>query len=273
MSGTTASVMTSGSIGAWTRPRTLAWVGLTLAAGVLADLPFSRLQIIPHHLDFNPGVFVAPLSGVCFGPAGAIGSAAAVVLGDRLQAQLGWLSVFHATGAFLFALSARRLWRFAAHRDREPAESWMHTLNFVLASWLACCVSAAWQGFGSEALRLYPFAYTATLALLQGIIFCTVLGAPAYRLMARWWVPRYGVWGDRGEDSGDVPQLRSVALVALGGAGALLTGLFISQAVHHVKPFSQPFVVGMRTGILVPVAVLPFLLAGMAGLIQRKRTR
>ena len=58
----------------WLYPRMVVWVILTVLAGVLVRLPFAQVPIIPHYLDFHPGIALVPLSGVFFGPAGAWGS-------------------------------------------------------------------------------------------------------------------------------------------------------------------------------------------------------
>ena len=93
----------------WLYPRMVVWVILTVLAGVLARLPFAQVPIIPHYLDFHPGVVLVPLAGVFFGPAGAWGSLVASIIGDRLMGPWGAITLFRALGFFAFALSAQKM--------------------------------------------------------------------------------------------------------------------------------------------------------------------
>jgi hypothetical protein len=152
---------------------------MTVVLGVLARLPFAHFQIIPHYLDFHPGVILVPLAGVFFGPAGAWGSLAASLIGDRLMGPWGAISIFRALGFFFFALSAQKMWNFSFWFEVghvKPSLSWSHTARFILVSWPGCALAASWQGLGSELLRLYPFIYVASLLMLNNMLFCTLLG-------------------------------------------------------------------------------------------------
>ena len=87
--------------------------GVFLSDGGGADaLPFpvSAVQMIPHHLDFQPGIVLVPLSAVFFGPAGVWGALAASLLGDKLFGQWNVLSWYRAAAVFFFALGTMRLW-------------------------------------------------------------------------------------------------------------------------------------------------------------------
>lgn len=258
----------------WMRPRLLAWFALTVLLGVLARLPFAHFQIIPHHLDFHPGVILVPLAGVFFGPAGAWGSLVASLIGDRLVGPWGAITVFRALGFFMFALSAERMWNFSFWFEVghvKPSHSWNHTARFILVSWLGCALAAAWQGLGSELLRLYPFTYVASLIALNNMLFCTLLGLPLYRLMASLWVPRFGTWDAvLGKRAGPgSPSIRNVIFVAGGGVLALLTGFCISALAYHIGPL-EPFALGEHTGILVPLVVIPLLIVNAAGVFLEK---
>ena len=253
----------------WLNPRLVSWFALTVLLGVLVRLPLAYFQIIPHYLDFHPGVILVPLAGVFFGPAGAWGSLVASLVGDRLMGPWGAISIFRALGFFFFALSAQKMWNFSFWFEvghMKPSRSWSHTARFILISWPGCALAAAWQGLGSELLRLYPFTYVASLLTLNNIMFCTLLGLPLYRLMAGLWVPRFGTWDEAlGADAGPgSPSLRNVIFIAAGAVAALLTGFYISELVYHIGPL-EPFTLGTHTGILVPLVVIPMLIVNAAG--------
>ena len=257
----------------WRFPRMIGWFVLTVVVCVVARLPFAHFQIIPHYLDFHPGVVLVPLVGVFFGPAGAWGSLVASIIGDRLMGPWGAITLFRALGFFAFALSAQKMWNFSFWFEvgyLKPAHNWNHTARFIFISWIGSALAAAWQGLGSEWLRLYPFTYVASLLLLNNILFCTLLGLPFYRLMSGMWVPRFGTWDEAlGTSAGPgSPSLRNVLLIGGGGVAALAAGFYISQWVYHVNLF-QPFTLGAYSGTVVPLAVIPLLIANAAGLFLK----
>jgi hypothetical protein len=255
----------------WLHPRMVAWFALTAFLGVAVRLPFARFQMIPHHLDFNPGAVLAPLSGVFFGPAGAWGSMAASLVADKLLGQWNGLSLFRALSFFFFALTAQKLWDFLllGVRPTPPEATWTSALRYVFVSWVGALTAAAWQALGSELLRAYPFAYIFSLLTLSHLVFCSLLGVPLYLVMAREWVPFFGEW--RGVMAGELDDggttSRNAALILIGAIGAPGAGLFISRAVYHIGMF-QPFVLGAYTGFLVPLVVIPFLAAGVVGVFR-----
>jgi hypothetical protein len=258
----------------WLHPRLITWFALTTILGVLARLPLADFQIIPHYLDFHPGVVIVPLSGVFLGPAGVWGSVAASLISDRLIGPWGSFSIYRALGFFFFSLSAQRMWNFSFRFEAssvKPAHSWGHTARFILVVWPGCALAASWQGLGSELLRLYPFTYVASLLVLNNVLFCTLLGLPLYRLMARWWVPRFGTWGEvLGADAEPgSSSFRHVLFIAGGSVAALLTGFYISAWVYHVSPL-QPFALGANTGFLVPWSVAVMLIVNAAGCVGEK---
>ncbi len=258
----------------WMNPRLLGWFALTAFLGVIARFPFAHFQIIPHYLDFHPGVVLVPLSGVFFGPAGAWGSFAASLIGDRLMGPWGAISIFRALGFFFFALSAQKMWNFSFWLEvghLKPLHTWSHTARFILVSWPGCVLAAAWQGLGSEMLRLYPFTYVASLLALNNLLFCTLLGLPLYRLMAGLWVPRFGTWNEAlGKNAGPgSPSIRNLIFIAGGAVLSLLGGFYISGLAYHIGPL-EPFALGASTGILVPLVVIPMLIVNAAGVFLEK---
>lgn len=258
----------------WLYPRMIAWFALTAFLGVAVRLPFARFQMIPHHLDFNPGAVLVPLSGVFFGPAGAWGSMAASLAADKLLGQWNGLALFRALSFFFFALTAQRLWDFSLLEGRPaaPEATGASALRYVFISWAGALLAATWQALGSELLRVYPFAYIFSLLTLSHVVFCSLLGVPLYLVMAREWVAFFGEW--RGVMGGELDDgttaLRSASLLLVGAVGAPAAGLFISRAVYHVGTF-QPFVLGAYTGFLVPLTVIPLLGAGVVGVFWGAR--
>jgi hypothetical protein len=256
----------------WTAPRLVGWFFLTVAVEILVRVPFLGAQMIPHHLDFQPGIVFVPLAAVFFGPAGAWGALAASLLGDKLLGQWNVLSFFRAAGFFFFALGTQQLWDFTFRRNAPAPElnrTWFHALRFTFVSWAGCLLAASWRALGSEMMRAYPFAYIVSLLVLNNLLFCTLLGAVLYRLMAGYWVPRFGGWRDALSDAvWQRTSLSNGALITIGGLGSCLAGLFISGAVYDVGPL-QPFVLGSHTGVLVPIVVIPFLIAQAVGVFRR----
>lgn len=251
--------------------RSLLGFFLTIALQVLSRVPFAHFQMIPHYLDFHPGAVLVPLAGVLFGPAGCWGSLAASVLGDRLMGPWGGISLFRAVGFFFFAWSAWKMWNLSLERGVgaiEPRPTWTCTLRFVFASWAGCFAGAAWQALGSELLGAYPFTYVMTLLVLNNVLFCTMLGLPLYRLAARWWVRRFGWWGEALPSGSGATTWVNAALVAGGALAACLVGASISGMVYGVELF-QPFVLGSRTGVLVPLAVIPLLISHALGALRK----
>lgn len=228
-------------------------------AQLLPTLLFSRLHLIPHHLDFNPGVVLTPLAGVLFGPAGVWSALAASLGADWILGTLGAGSLFPAAGMTVFAWTVWRLWDAVV----ESGASWGRAAFFVLACVPGSLAAAAWRALGSEMLGLYPYAYIVGVAAVHHMVFCTLLGPPLFMAAARFEHPR----------AGRTTLLR--AGVAVGGAvAAVLLGVGISRSVYGIGPF-EPFVLGLRAGRWVPAAVIPLLvlqLAALAGFPKRFST-
>ncbi len=257
----------------WQYPRLVVWFILTTVLAVLVRLPFIRVQLIPHYLDFHPGIVLVPLAGLFFGPAGAWGALAGSLLGDRLFGPWNGAVLYRALGAFLFALGTQRLWTFSFHPEGDPpqaTDTWNRTLRFVLVAWAGCFVAAAWQALGMEVRRMYPFAYVVSLLALNNLLFCALLGVPLYQVMVREWIPHFGTWqGVMGipESEGRITR-RNALFIFIGSVGACLAGLYVSSLFYRVGPL-QPFVLGSTTGIGVTLMVVPFLLLQAWGVFKR----
>ncbi|MBU1909609.1 MAG: hypothetical protein KJ726_06160, partial [Verrucomicrobia bacterium] len=202
------------------------------AAQLLALLLFSRLQLIPHHLDFNPGIVLTPLAGILFGPAGVWSAMAAALAGNWLLGTLSGLSIFQGAGLAVFAWTAWRLWDTVS----ESGASWGRAAFFVLICVPGALAAAAWHALGSEMLRLYPYAYIVSVAAAHHLVFCALLGPPLILFTARFECPRAP------------PTNPSRALVIAGSAmAAAFLGVGVSRRVYGIGPF-EPFVLGLHAG-------------------------
>ena len=256
----------------WLSPRMMVFVALTMVLQMLARLPFLPMQLIPRHLDFQPGMVLVPLSAVFFGPAGVWGSLAASLLGDKLFGQWNALSWYRAASVFFFALGTMRLWDVAFRRSSPPLElsrSWVMALRFTFVAMPGCFAAAAWRAIGSELLRAYPFAYIVSLLVLNNLLFCTLLGSVLYELMAGSWVVRCGDWrAVMGVEDEGRTSLFNGLLIAAAGLGACVAGLYVSKAVYHIGPL-QPFMLGTSTGPGVPWVVIPLLLVQAWAVVRK----
>jgi hypothetical protein len=261
----------------WTSRRMMKWFLVAVVVQMLVRVPFLPVQMIPRHLDFQPGIVFIPLGAVFFGPAGVWGALAASLLGDRLFGQWNALSWFRAAGSFFFALGTMRLWDFTVRRAAPAPEltrSWLLALRFTFVTWPGCFLAASWRGIGSELVRAYPYAYIVSLLVLNHLLFCTLLGSMLYRLMTQYWVPRVGIWREAMPQAAarERTSWTNAFFVTAGGIGACLAGLFVSRAVYHMGPL-QPFRLGSATGILVPIVVFVFLLVQAVGALRRNQQK
>ncbi len=247
-------------------PRLILWAFLAALAVIVSRLAFAAVEMIPHHLDFDPGVSLVPLAGVFLGASGAWGVGLGSLAADRLLGLSGWEVVLRALALFLFALGTRRLWDVSLRPDAAtavPAASWGHTLRFLFASWPGCLVASAWGALASELARVYPFAYVVSLLALHHVLFCTLLGLPLYRAMAMLRLPVSG-WSPGPTRPG------AAALIVAGSVGACVAGLLVSRTFYGIGPL-EPFVIGTGTGWGVTAAVIPFLVLQAVGLFRRYR--
>ena len=268
-----ASTMLHPLLVMWLSPRLILWWAVATAAGVAVRLPFARFQIIPHQVDFHPGVVIVPLGAVFLGPAGAWGAAAASLVGDWLLGHWNWAAAFRATGFFFFALGTQRLWEssfLSSGTGVDRQATWMKTLRFLFVTWPGCFTAAVWQAVGSEMFRFYPFSYVVTLLVFNNLLFCILLGLPLYRIMARQWAGRFGSWDNGVSHSEGTANLSLLAMLSLflAGVAACLAGIYTSILFYNVG-IMQPFILGSHAGILVPFVVVPFLILQAIGAFAR----
>ncbi|HEY8241471.1 MAG TPA: hypothetical protein VIH35_08490 [Kiritimatiellia bacterium] len=221
---------------------------LQLALRVL----FQGVPVVPHYIDFNPGIALVPAAGCFLGPAGAVVSAVASLAGDWWLGMWSALSIFRGAGCLFFALSAGALWP-VARRLGWP--------GFILAGAVGSLVAASWTGIGMDLTRSYPFAYASTIVLVHDAAFCLVMG-PGLSYLGR---------GLAGPD--EQPwSFRAMWWVFWGAAGAWLMGIFVSGTFYRDWPFER-YHLSDHSGIGLAFCVAPFLILNVMGAIRAVMAR
>jgi energy-coupling factor transport system substrate-specific component len=245
----------------------VSWFLLTLVLFLLARLPFLKVPLIPYYVEYMPAIALAPLVGVFWGPAGALGVAAGSLAGDMLYGYWGLLSPYRALGLFLYAYSAWQLWDYSMMRlgrrgGLDP--NWGQTVRFLMVSWPGCFAAAVWPALGADQFRFYPLTYVASLLLFNNLLFVTLLGPAFYRILARELVPHFGCWRDV---MGEVRPMtgRGAVLHLVGSIGCWVVVIFAGGMFYEMWP-TQAAVLGSTTGRGLQYLVLPFLLMQVAGL-------
>ena len=253
------------------------WFGLAFGVLLLARAPFLFVQYIPHAVPFEPASPLIPLFGVMWGPPAFLAVALASLAGDALAGMGDAGAVFRAIGAMLYAWSARALWCAASgwgSMTREPPMGWAPAFRFVMVAGPGCVLYATWTALGADALRWYPFAYVAMVALIHHALFLGVLGVIIYRGAMRDVLPHCGAWCDpcAEADSAASWSWRRVIGLTAGAIGALGVGLALSYRSGH--PAWPPAMMGDAAGPVLWLAMLPFIalqIMGLAGGRFKKR--
>lgn len=257
----------------WVQPLRITQVLLCTLVLTLPRLLFFTAQPLPFYLPFNPGCALNPVCGILFGPAGAAGALLASLLSDFLVNMDTVLSPFRAAGAFIFAFSTHLFWSRCAPRPGTSCSAVSLALRFMMAALPGCLLNAGWTGFGSEALRLYPFPYVVTMVLLQNLVFTPLIGIPLFVwLFSR---PHLGrrIRNLETEYPTGWSLTRQGALwLCVSGTGALVAGLFIARIVYRIGPFSA-FIIGVTDCPWVTTVVTPFMLLQLYMTFSKKSYR
>ena len=244
----------------WVQPRRVIQVLLSTAVLLLPRLLFFSAQPLPYYLPFNPGCPLIPIGGILFGPAGAWGALLASLLADSLTGMSTALSPFRAAGSFFFAFHAHLLWSRLAPRPGLPASAVQRAGRFLAAALPGGLADAAWAGFGSEGLRLYPFPYVAGMVLFQNLLFLPLIGIPLFVwIFARPQMAKALRDLETEYPTGWRLTRRGALGLGAGAFGALAAGLFVAHAVYRIGPFSA-FIIGVTDCPWVTTAVTPFIL-------------
>jgi hypothetical protein len=209
---------------------------------VLVCVLFAWMPMVPHFVAFNPGAALIPASGYFLGPLGAVASLTASIISDHLTGLWSIFSLFKGLGVFLAALSAWAL------RSEGP----FSMIGFCTAGLFSLFAGASWAGVGAELLRIYPFTYIATLALLHDVVFFLLL------------VP--GLWSL----GRSLPPVRGGSLSArtyiVGGAlAAYGVGVVTSAIFYRAWPFER-YHLSDQTGLALVLCVTPLLALHLLGL-------
>jgi len=205
---------------------------------------FQAMPVVPHYVDFNPGIALVPAAGCFLGPAGAVASMVASLVGDYLQDMWTALAVFRALGVFFFAMSASALWPIARKAG------W---LGYVVVNAVGCFAAASWTGVGSDLTRTYPFAYLSTVVLLHHAFFCLTIGPGLYVLARNRIDVPDRAWG-----------FRAAWWVVWGAVGSWVMGIFISGTFYKDWPF-ETYHLSDFSGIGLALCVFPLLLLNLLG--------
>ncbi len=248
--------------------RWLAAISITALGGVVARIPFVLINQVPHFPQFDPGIFLVPLGGVIWGPAGACGSCVGSLLGDWLFGVLSPLSLFRALGMLFFALGTKIILEMCITLgllNSGLRQDWYHALSFFVLTLPGCLLSACWPAVGAEILKYYPFAYFATLLLLNNLISCALFGVFFYRVAVRWIMPWVGAI--------EVKKRRFAwvgVVVPTASVLAYVVGVWVSIRFYRFD-FIQPIMFGQGTGFGVVAAVAPFLVMQAVAVCWRAR--
>ncbi|MFH0907424.1 MAG: hypothetical protein V1929_01500 [bacterium] len=217
---------------------------IVVALQVALRFTFQSVPVVPHYIDFNPGIALVPAAGCFLGLAGAIASMVANLASDYLQDMWSALALFRALGVFFFAMSASALWPIARKAG------WM---GYVVVNLIGCFAAASWSGLGADLTRTYPFAYVSTIVLLHHGLFCLIAG-PGLYLAAR--------------NRIDVPErdwgLRASWWVVSGAVGSWIMGIFVSGTFYRNWPFEQ-YHLSDFSGMGLVVYIVPLLLLNLLG--------
>ena len=207
-------------------------------------LLFQGVPIVPHYIDFNPGIALVPAAGCFLRPAGAFVSLAASLASDYWLGTWSTLSLFRGAGVFFFAMSASALW---------PVGRKGGWLGYLLVSLIGCFAAASWMGVGADLTRTYPFAYVSTVVLLHHAVFCLVIGPGLYGALRRLTDVPERDWG-----------YRAAWWVLSGAVGSWLLGLFVSATFYRIWPVGH-YHLSDFTGIGLALCVLPLLILNGLG--------
>lgn len=205
---------------------------------------FQATPVVPHYIDFNPGIALVPAAGCFLGPAGAIVSMIASLACDYLHDMWTAMAAFRALGVFFFAMSASALWPLARKAG------W---LGYLVVNAVGCFAAASWAGLGADLTRTYPFAYVSTILLLHHAFFCLLVGPGLYLVAHHRFNTPDRTWG-----------FRAAWWVVWGAAGSWAMGIFVSGTFYRDWPF-ESYHLSDFSGIGLALCVFPLLLLNLLG--------
>lgn len=244
-------------------------VALTLfSAAIYAGLlvPFKSIPLIPGYTEIRPANICPVIFGLLFGPAGAWGSAIGNLTADFFGT-FSPASIFGFIGNFFFAYIPFKLWGkmyISGNSDKTPdINSTKKLIEFGVVTLLGSISSGVIIAWGSDAMRLVPFATLSTIISLNNAIVTLIFGPIAIKLFFPH-IKRFGLlWSDilSTEDFSKSKHPRFYArMILVGSVGGLLSGIGVSKIIS-----SQTFLELMSINsdsyhMLVGICVLPFII-------------
>jgi energy-coupling factor transport system substrate-specific component len=156
----------------WGNTRLVVLAAVTAALYAALLIPFKPLVLIPGLTEVRPAAAVPLVSGLLFGPAGAVGAALGNLLGDFFGT-LGWGSLFGLGGNFLLAYIPYRLLRPG---PKPYLSTWPGLLKVEGAVVLAAAACGLFVGWGADLLGLAPFAALGNVIAANDVIYPAILG-------------------------------------------------------------------------------------------------
>lgn len=260
----------------WRDTRMVVMVAVTAALYAAVLIPMKVIMpLIPGFTEVRPANVLPILFSFLFGPIAAWGAAFGNVVAD-LFGTFGPGSFFGFFGNFFYGLLPYRVWRFWAGRAlrREGASAempefgwrgykcsgkapWSDVALYVVACMLACAACGLVIGWGVDLLGFVEFRVLANLIFLNNLVMAVVLGPPLLASLGR----RVRAWGlSYSAPAGVSPPslargILGTALVVVGVGGGLILGNLLAGGPAVASAGGPEF----------SLALLPFVLAGMAG--------
>jgi energy-coupling factor transport system substrate-specific component len=259
----------------WNNTRMIVLVAFTAAMYAAVLIPFKAIPLIPGFTELRPALALPPTFSLLFGPAAAWGTAIGNLIGDLQGGTFGPGSAFGFVGNFLLGLIPYALWgrlgplsSGSAPTMRGPRQ-WV---EFAVVQAVAALACAAVIGWGTDLLRLFPYAVLGNIIFVNNFSF-GLLGIPLLALL----YPRVARWGLLWTDVMPSKEISSgrgslgALLFIVGALGAGIVGNILSIGVLHAPAFSagmarsgDPSVVGTP---MVIGGVAPFILFLLLGVL------
>lgn len=249
----------------------------TISAGIYtaALIPFKSIVLIPGFTEIRPASLLPILFGLLFGPAGAWGSAIGNLIAD-LFGTFSMASIFGFAGNFLYAYIPYKIWcqlELFYMKDKYPNIDTAKKLIVFgitsIVSSFACALVISW---GTDALRLVPFAKLASIIILNNVVIAMLLG-PILLPILYPRIKKMGLlWSDimKGDDVSvsEFPKFYAY-MVMVGALGGYVVGLITSLLFANQTVFtSTQSIAGGSGNLTVSLSILPFIIIMFYGVTK-----
>lgn len=153
---------------------------ITMVPFVVLGAAFKVMVLVDGLTEVRPANAIPMVSGLLFGPIGALGCAVGNVIADCFGT-LNWTSLLGVVGNFFAAYIPYRVWHTVS-RERPNVHTWKNLLLYV---WAACLgtLTCAWiLGFGLELFFGIWIDTVYKYVLLNNLGFSLALGLPIFIL-------------------------------------------------------------------------------------------